>query len=105
MISHAVAWLAAAVGAMPVATIQPALETLLVAPSGTAFLLESGLAATIRTAVAMAAVTVLANPERAVASAVTADPLPENRLMSRHAHPHGALDNGRESWQVRTECW
>jgi len=105
MICHAAACLAAAIGALPVAMIQPGFETLPVAAIGTTLLLESGLAATIRTAVAIAAVTVLANPERAVASAVTADPLPENRLMSRHAHPRGALDNGLESWQVRTECW
>jgi hypothetical protein len=101
MISHAVVGLA--VGALPVATIQPGLETLLVAAIGTALLLQSSLAAAIRAAVTLAAVTVRANPERAVAS--VAAPLPQNCLLSRHPHPRGALDNGRESWQVRTECW
>jgi hypothetical protein len=103
MISHAMVGLATAVGALPVTTIQPGLQTLLVAAIGTALLLQSGLVAAMRTAVPLAAVTVLANPERALASAAAS--LPENGLLSRHAHPRGALDNGRESWQVRTECW
>jgi hypothetical protein len=104
MISHALISLTAAVAAMPVTTIQPALETLLVPPRGTAFLLESGMAATIQAAVGMTAVTVLANPECAQAAAVAATPPPKNRLVSRHARPRG-LDIGCESWQVRTECW
>jgi hypothetical protein len=103
MISHAVVGLAAAIVALPVAAIQPGLETLLVAAIGTALLLQSSLVAAMRTAVPMAAVTTPANPERALASAAAS--LPENGLLSRHAHPRGALDNGRESWQVRTECW
>ena len=102
MISHAVVGLAA-VSALPVATIQPSLQTLLVAAIGTALLVQAGLAAAVRATVAMAAVTVLANPDRAVAFA--AAPLPQNNFLSRHAYPRAALDNGRESRQVRTECW
>lgn len=101
--SHAVVCGAAAIDALPVATIQAGLQALLVAAGGTALLPQSGLVAAIRTAVAVAAVTVPANPERALALA--AAPLPQNGLVSRHAHPRGALDNGRETWQVRTECW
>ena len=103
MISHAVLSLAAAVGALPVATIQTGLETLLVTAIGTALLLQSGLLAAMPTAVPLPTVTVPANPERALASAAT--PLPQNGWLSRHAHPRGALDNRHESWQVRTECW
>ena len=96
---------AAEIGALPVAMIQPSLRTLPVAAIGSALLLESSLMPACRTAVSMAAVTVLANPEGPVALAVSADTLKENRVVSRHARMGRVLDNGRESWQVRTECW
>jgi hypothetical protein len=105
MIRHAAIGQAAAIGFLPVALIPPALRTLLVAAIGGTPLLQSGLLAAIRAAVGMATVAVLANPERGLASTETADPLQENRSVSRHVRVARALDNGRESWQVRTECW
>jgi hypothetical protein len=95
MICHAAFCFAAAIGALPVAVIQPSLDALLVAAIGVTSLLESGLAATRRTAVAMAAVAVPANPEHRVACAAAADPLIENRLVNRHAHPHGGTGQRR----------
>src|SRR5262245_33173275 len=105
MTCHALVCLAAEIGMLPVVMIQTRVRTLLVAAIGTAPLLDARLLTTIRAAVAVATVAVLANPERGEASMVTADPLPENRLVSRHAASVRALDNGRKSWQVRTECW
>ena len=104
MTCHAVGR-AAAIVVLTVAMIQPGLPTLLVAAIASAPLLQPGLATAIRTAVDMAAVTVLANPEGPVAFAVSADSLMENRVVCRHVPTGRALDNGRESWQVRTECW
>src|SRR5579864_4049483 len=96
MICHAAGSLpaAAAIGALAVALIQPGFDTLLVAAIGTALLLESGLAATHRTAIALAAITMPANAEWSVASAVAADPLIENQLVSCHVRPQAGLDNG-----------
>jgi len=94
MTCHAVA-AAAAIGVLTVAMIQLSFDTLLVAAIGTAPLLESGLAAAHRTAVALAAITVPANKEPGVASAVTADALVENGLVRRHGPPPAELDNGR----------
>jgi hypothetical protein len=85
---------AAAIGALAVALIQPGFDTLLVAAIGTAALLESGLAATPGAAVALAAITMPANAEPGVASAVAADPLGENQLVSGHVRPQAGLDNG-----------
>lgn len=103
MTCHAAVCLpAAAIGALPVAMVQPCLDTLLIAAVGTAPLLQPGLAAAIRTAVLLATIAVLAKPEHRVTSAAAADPLVENRLVNGHARPPAGLDSGRESWQVRT---
>ena len=102
MTCHARVCLAAAICLLPVAVIELCLDTLLVAAIGTAPLVESGLAATNGIAVALAAITVPANPELRVASAAAADALVENRFVNRHVRPHAGLDNGCESWQVRT---
>jgi hypothetical protein len=102
MTCHAAVCLAAAICLLPVAVIQAALDALLVAAIGTAPLLESDLAATSGTAVALSAITVPANAEHRLAAAAAADPLVENGCVNRHARRTAGLDNGCESWQVRT---
>jgi len=102
MTCHACVCLAEAVCFLPVAMVQPCFGAVLVAAIGAAPLLESGLAAASGAAIALAAITVPANPEHHVASAAAADPLMENRLGNGHARLQAGLDNGRESWQVRT---
>jgi len=65
-------------GALPVAMIEPAFGTLLVAAVGGTALAAAGLSAAIAAAIALSAVAVLADPEHRVtaAAAANADPLP-----------------------------
>ena len=83
--------------------IELSLRTLLVAAVGAAALLESRLSAASRAAIALAAVAVLTDPEHRLASAAAANPLTENGFaMYRHPRPQAGLDNGSQSWQVKT---
>jgi hypothetical protein len=83
--------------------IQPSFQTLLMAAVGAAPLLETCCGPASGTAIALAAITVLADPEHGMTSAAAANPLPENRFaMKRHARPMRGLDNSNGSWKVRT---
>jgi hypothetical protein len=88
---------------LAVAVVEPSLRAALVAAVGAAPLLESGLGAASRTAIALPAITVLTDPEHRLAFAAAANPLTENRFaMDRHPRRQAGLDNGSQSWQVRT---
>jgi hypothetical protein len=86
--------------------IEPSLRAALVAAVGAAPLLESRLGAASRAAIALSAVAVLTDPEHRLAFCAAANPLTENRFaMDRHPRRQAGLDNGSQSWQVRTiEC-
>jgi hypothetical protein len=88
-------FLAAPIRALPVAMIQPTLGAALVPAVGAAPLLESRLAATSGTAIALSTVAVLTDPEHRVASTAAANPLPKNDFIAKsHARPQAGLDNG-----------
>jgi hypothetical protein len=93
---------------LPVAMVEASFRAALVAVVGTAPLLEPGLSTASGAAVALSAITVLADPEHRVAFSAAANPLPENYFaVGRHRCPHAGLDNGNRSWQVRTsfDAW
>lgn len=92
-----------AVGTLPVAMIEPALRTLLVAAVGSTVLSPPGFAAAHLAAIALSAVTMLTDPEHRMTSTAAANSLPQNHFArKRHARPRRGLDNGSQSWQVRT---
>ena len=76
--------------------IQPSLAAKLVAPVGGPPLLAAGQFAALRAAVAMSAVTVLADEEDRLAPLTKANPLPQNRFTLHHPHAswQAGLDNG-----------
>jgi hypothetical protein len=83
--------------------IEPALRTPLVAAVGAAPLLATGLITAGGAAIALAAIAVLTDPEHRVALPAAANPLTENRFaMDRHPRRQAGLDNGSQSWQVKT---
>jgi hypothetical protein len=89
LIRHARLRLAAPILPLPVAMVQLSFRTPLVAAVGTTPLLATGLVAAGGATIALAAVTVLTDPEQRVASAAAANPLTENYfvVMNRHASP------------------
>jgi hypothetical protein len=85
LIRHARLTVPLPVCTLPVAMIEPALCTPLVAAVGGAALLAPGFQAADRTAIALAAVTVCTNPEQRLASRGATNSLPENHFaMNRH---------------------
>ena len=83
---------------LPVAMVEASFRAALVAVVGTAPLLEPGLSTASGAAVALSAITVLADPEHRVAFSAAANPLPENDFaMNRHVRPQKGLDNGSQS--------
>ena len=89
LIRHAGSRLAPPVLLPPAAMIQPSALASLIPAVGAA-------------AVALAAVTMPADPEHCLAFAAKANPLTENRFaMNSHARPWAALDNGNRSWRAR----
>jgi hypothetical protein len=93
---------------LPVAMIESSFQAPLMAAVSTASLLDPGLSAARGTAIAVSAITVLADPEHRMASPAAANPLPKNHFaMSRHPCVRAGLDNGNRSWQVRTsfDAW
>jgi|SRR5690242_18432359 len=93
---------------LPIAMIESSFRAPLMAAVGPASLLESGLSTAGTTAIAVSAITVLADPEHRVAFTTAANPLPKNHFaMSRHPCARVGLDNGNRSWQVRTsfDAW
>jgi hypothetical protein len=70
---------------------------------GAASLLETCCGPASGTAIALAAITMLADPEHGMTSVAAANSLPENRFArKRHARHRRGLDNSNGSWQVRT---
>jgi len=103
LIRHASWGVTLAVGTLPVAMIEPALRTPLVAAVGSTVLSAPGRTAAHRAAIALSAITVLTDPEHRLTSSAAANPLPQNHFArKRHARPRRGLDNGSQSWQVRT---
>ena len=103
LIRHASWRVTLAVGTLPVAMIEPALRTLLVAAVGSTVLSPPGFTAAHRAAIALSAITVLTDPEHRMTSTAAAKPLPQNHFArKRHARRRRRLDNGSRSWQVRT---
>jgi hypothetical protein len=108
LIRHANPGPAAPVLALPIPVIQPAFRTPLVTAVGGTPLLKPRLVTASGTAIALPTITVLTDPEHRLATAATANPLPENDFaMNLHASPRTGLDNGSRSWQVRTsfDAW
>jgi len=88
---------------LPVAMIEPALQTLLVAAVGSAALPATSLGAASRAAIALAAVAVRANPERRLASRAATNSRPENHFcMNRHPPTEAAFDKGNGSCERRS---
>jgi len=89
LIRHArPAGLAVSIFPLPVTMVQPSFRASLVAAVGAASLHDPGLIAATWAAIALAAITMLADPEHRVASTAAANPLPENHFaMSRHRRP------------------
>jgi hypothetical protein len=103
LIRHAGQRVTLPVGALPIAMVEPALRTPLVAAVGSTVLSPPGLPAAHWAAIALTAITVLTDPEHRMTSTATANPLPQNHFArKRHARPRRRLDNGSRSWQVRT---
>jgi hypothetical protein len=103
LIRHASWRVTLAVGTLPVAMIEPALRTPLVAAVGSTVLSPPGFTAAHRAAIALSAITVLTDPEHRMTSTAAANPLPQNHFArKRHVHPRRGLDNGSQSWQVKT---
>ena len=89
------AGLALPVSLLPVAVVQLPFQALLVAGVCAAPLLEPDVNAAVEAAIALSAITVPADPEHCAASAVAANPLPENHFaVSRHPCPKVGMDNG-----------
>ena len=89
LIRHArPAGLAVSILPLPVTMVQPSFRASLVAAIGAAPLLDPGLLAASCAAIALSAITMLADPEHREASTAAANPLPENHFaMSRHRRP------------------
>jgi hypothetical protein len=103
LIRHASWRVTLAVGTLPIAMIEPAFRTPLVAAVGSAVLSPPGFPAAHRAAIALSAITVLTDPEHRLTSTAAANPLPQNHFArKRHARHKRRLDNGSRSWQVRT---
>lgn len=82
---------------LPVAMIEPPFRTSLVPPVRASPLVEARLLAALRTAIAMAAVTVRADVENRVALLPAARPLQETRIVMGQRRRHRRLagvDNG-----------
>ena len=98
LIRHASWGVTLAVGTLPVAMIEPALRTPLVAAVGSTVLSPPGCTAAHRAAIALSAITVLTDPEHRTTSIAAANPLPQNHFaMNRHASSQAGLDNGNGS--------
>jgi len=103
LIRHAQLRLAVPIRPLPVAMIQPPFQTPLMAAVGPPALFEPCGGAAGGAAIAMAAITVLADPEHRLTSAAATNPLPQNHFaVSRHVRRGRGLDNGSRSCQVRT---
>jgi len=85
----------AAVLALAVTVVEPSLRAALMAAVGAAMLLAARLITAGGTAIALAAIAVLTDPEHRLASPAAANPLTENRFaMNRHPLRLAGLDTG-----------
>jgi hypothetical protein len=83
--------------------IEPSFGTSLVTAVSAATLPSAGFETAGVAAVTLSAVAVPANPEHSVASDSRTDPLTKNHLaITIHVRPEAGLDNGDQSWQVKT---
>jgi hypothetical protein len=88
---------------LPIAVVEPAFGTLLIAAVGRPVLLAPGFGATRRAAVALPAIAMRTNPEHRLASLAAANPLPENHFsMNRHPSAQAGFDKGNGSCEGRT---
>jgi hypothetical protein len=103
LIRHATQQLPATIIPLAVAMIQPPLGALLMTPVGCPMLPAPRMAAALRRAVLLAAITAYANPKYRPAIRVAAKPLPENHFsVNRHPRLQAAFDNGCGSCQGKT---
>jgi len=103
LIRHADQRVALPVRTLPVPMIEPAFPTPLVAVVGSAVLSAPGCAAASRTAIALSAVAVRANPEQRLASLTATNAQPENHFsMNRHPPTQAGFDKGNGSCQGKT---
>ena len=103
LIRHADRRVALPVRTLPVPMIEPAFPTPLVAVVGSAVLSAPGCAAASRTAIALSAVAVRANPEQRLASLTATNAQPENHFsMNRHPPTQAGFDKGNGSCQGKT---
>jgi hypothetical protein len=100
LIRHASRRLPAPVRTLPVAMIEPALQTPLVAAVGSAALPTPGFRSARRTAIALPAIAVRTNPECRLAPLAATNSRPEHHFsMNRHSPTQADFDNGNGSWQ------
>jgi hypothetical protein len=103
LIRHASRRVTLAVRTLPVAMIEPALQTPLMAAVSSAALPAPRFRAASRTAIALSAVAVRANPEHRLASLAATNPRPENHFsMNRHWPTEAAFDNSNGSCEGGT---
>ena len=103
MIRHTSLRSAFAIVALPVTMVFSSFGALLVATVGTTALLTASLGLTGWTAITLSPIAAATDPEHSVASAATANSLPENNLaLTRHPRCQVGLDNGDRSWQGRS---
>jgi hypothetical protein len=96
LIRHARPALAAPVLPLPVAMILPALETPLMPAIGVSPLPQSGGSTAVGTAITLAAITVLTDPEHGMTAIAETNPLTQNHFaLNRHLRRRRGLDNGR----------
>jgi hypothetical protein len=103
LIRHAIRRVTPPVRTLPVAMIEPALQTPLVAAIGSAALPEPSFGAASRTAIALSAIAVRTNPEHCLASLAATNSRPEKHFsMNRHPPTQADFDNGNGSCQGKT---
>ncbi len=95
MIRHARPAPVFAVPLLAVAMIEPAFETLLIAPIGRAMLAQTCRSAALQAAIALAAVTARAQEEHRATFVGVTEPLSQDYFrVRRHVPSQAALDNG-----------
>ena len=95
MIRHAVLALALPILTLPVAMIEPSLETLLIPAISAPSLKKPGLPAAGLAAIPLPAITVRAEKKHSAAFLAQANPQPKHYFaVNRHAPAPAALDNG-----------
>jgi hypothetical protein len=102
LIRHARPAPALAILLLPVAMVELAFQTLLIAAVSRLVLPAPRFSAARRAAVALSAIAMRANPEHCLASLAAANALPENHFSMNHPPTQADFDNGNGSCQGRT---